>query len=298
MQKMSPPLVSGETVEKIFRLLLQRMLYVLLKSEKDWAMFAASCLLQPDIELPLVTVEDEKAVVLACAAVQVICSSVISLEHVNLEVQSKVVAALYCIHWAYGFLPKAQFDFESENNKSTTDKYTGSSSSNGEEDENLTHNDVSLFSNTSLAEELQTMVTNVFSVLSSGFCRNLNPATRAHAQQMLIQCVRHAVFEGTSDVVRTASACGKWVLALMDQLCTNAEESQQILDMLLEPTNAWPLFAMRPAKFENLPILVEDQLGLSTQVNQSPFSFCFAFYSSRVEKRRGKEGKMFEQVFL
>eukprot|EP00250_Pteridium_aquilinum_P021475 c25138_g1_i1 orf=481-6414(-) len=255
----SPSLVSSETVEKIFRLLLQRMLYVLLKSEKDWAKFAASSALLPDIELPLATVEDEKAIALGCAAAQAICGSVFSLELVNnLEVASKAVASFYCIHWVYGILLKkeqrTQFDSGSDNNESS------------DEDEHLFHHDVSLMSNNCLVEDIQETVTNVSLLLSSGFCRSLMAPTRAHIQQILIQCVRHAVFEGVCDVLKTTSACGKWVLALMDQLCTNAEDVQQVLDMLLEPTDAWPLFTTtRPAKLENFPILVEDRLGLSFQ---------------------------------
>ncbi|MCO5575765.1 hypothetical protein L7F22_029569 [Adiantum nelumboides] len=262
-------LVAPETVETISKVLLQRMLFVLQKSEEDWVTFAASHVLIPVGNLPLTMVADGKAIALACASAQILCQNISSLESVNdLEVTCKVVASFFCIQWAFccdqfscNRKQRAQFDYEGEHKGTATVLYTDSCSSD-EEDEGSHHHHDFFMEIKCGAEDVQNMVKRISHVLSSGFPRNLSLAKRTLVQKMLIECVRHAAFKGTTDVQKMACACGNWVSALMDTLCTKVEDSQKVLDMLLEPADAWPFYALNPTMFKDFRRLANDGLGL------------------------------------
>ncbi|KAI5061228.1 hypothetical protein GOP47_0023733 [Adiantum capillus-veneris] len=285
-----PVLVAPETVESILRVLLHRMLYILQKSEIDWASFAAAHVLLPDVDPSLTTVEDEKAISLACASARLLCQCIYSVQLVNgLEATSKVVATFFCIQWAYSSdhfsykrEQKGQFGFEGEGKESAMVVCTDTGSSD-EEDESPHHRHEFLMQNRFLAKDVQNMVKNILLLLSSGFSRNLSFANRVLVQKMLIQCVRHAAFEGTTDAQTMACACGNWLSALMDDLCTNAEDAQLFLDMLLEPVDAWPFYASESARSEHGLVLVEDGLGQSYEkIRHARFAAVIGKMASRL----------------
>lgn len=252
----SPPILSKQTTEQVIRLLLQRTLHMLVNSENEWARYAASSVLLPDTVVQLVTAEDARVSTnLSCAAMEALCSSIFCVQniHNSFEDAAKVVASFYCVYWDHSMrLEKessGQGDVEGLND--TDDDQSESFMDNQFElDSGIgrlgdsSDKDVSLDVNGSQhdTEEMGANIKALQSILSSGFCKNLSAVMRVIIRQKLAQCIRYAIFDESTESFWMTSLCANWALALIDQLCVDMEETQELLDLLLKPAKSWPFF--------------------------------------------------------
>ena len=249
-------MVSKATTEKVLRFLLERMLKIFVISENDWVRHSASSILKPEVELLVLDADKQTSVTLACISARVICGSIFSLEFIdNLEIASKIVASFFCILWAYSFFSskeqEVQSEAESETADAELDKFMNVNLNT--DDESLSCQDNSCLQAAAYGDEIRTMITEI-SLLFKNF-RNFKPPIRMHVQNLLVQCIRYEVFEGTSDISQMASTCGEWVLYMMDELCIVGEAKNKFLDMLLEPASSWLLFTKLPRSITTIQVL-------------------------------------------
>ncbi|KAH7440164.1 hypothetical protein KP509_04G094400 [Ceratopteris richardii] len=116
----------------------------------------------------------------------------------------------------------------------------------------LNHLDECSAENIFAAEVVHDVIKTISLVLDSECSRNLTSNARALTQQILVQCIRYTVLEGSGHAEKIAFSCANWLSAIMDRLCVETCDSQHVLDWLLEPAYAWPLCATSSRKSESI----------------------------------------------
>ncbi|KAL2613161.1 hypothetical protein R1flu_024853 [Riccia fluitans] len=281
-------IVSDGAAREIFQILLKRILSVSALAEANWVKHSPSLFIdKQDIgELPEDQQLTKELLELAATAIDIISECILCLPSLDRDstVVGKLVAALFCLRWGSPRLedrPVEEEDFDSDL-ESEEDVASEDGSILIEEAEALSvRRDVDDALEAGVDERsieleqgwklLMGSVRNVQNKLSPSFCNSFSALTRFRVRQILIQCLRNAVFDETFDSVPHISVkVATWTKEILTFTCENADEASELLDSLLSPSDDWPLWVEVPTSLKikaesnqpscRLPgILLEDQ---------------------------------------
>lgn len=100
------------------------------------------------------------------------------------------------------------------------------------------------------------------------FFKTLDMQCRRMLGSILVQFVRSVIFEGCSgkpDI--TASLCCQWIVEVVQCLCYDEIEKQNVLDLLLRSNDLWPLWIRPDSSFGGgLTILQPENVPSNVQV--------------------------------
>ncbi|BBN16555.1 E3 ubiquitin-protein ligase listerin [Marchantia polymorpha subsp. ruderalis] len=266
-------IVSDNAAKQILQILLMRILSVLALSDSLWVKSVPSRFVDSqDSELLTFSVDQnrtEEVLELAATAVRVVREGLQCLRSLDRDstVSGKLVAALFCLRWG---CPKLADTPLSGND---SDSEVDSEEDEGSEDGFLLDEEIVQRSPVNILDEvpgpvpdetsgelqqewidLMESVRDMRLELSPLFCKSFSPLTRFRVRQILIHCLRDAVFDANFETPhRVAVKVAAWAKEVVTFTCEGPGEVSDALDMLLASGDCWPQWVDVPSLLQIKP---------------------------------------------
>ena len=245
--------LSGEAVKCIFSETLRRLVELLHMSSFEWARTSCSLLFcaEFDESIQMLDSSFSDKLEMARAALQVLEGSIFCLRTLDEDCRLVpcLLAALFIIDWECIMASEGALDVEFLG----TDMDTGSPISG-----NVIYDHRQEWVNDKLAfgKELHAFRCEI----TSSFWRGLGTCRRLQIGSILAQVLRFCVFETNSfSANRTSTLCCKWALDMLNIVCHDNNELQNMLDQLLCEDRSWPLWVKPVHNDAKMPVIVQLQ---------------------------------------
>lgn len=231
--------LSKESVVIIFEGLLKNLSLILTTSPFDWAEFSCSLLL-PDGSMDFPQIRESSSVIQyerAQFAFEVLEGSIFCLKLLddNCRLISSILAALFIIDWECSMTSHLVDDSSDSFKHDASVKLSVSASRDVVNDNSEERISAKLALGRSIHSLRHKISTSFWTSLSSSIISRLG--------NILVQTIRHAVFETTGLSANGISTlCSEWFLSALEVICRSHTELQVLLDQLLSESRSWPLW--------------------------------------------------------
>ncbi|KAL3679930.1 hypothetical protein R1sor_022886 [Riccia sorocarpa] len=261
-------IVSDGAAREIFEVLLKRILAVLALVEANWVKHSPSLFIDKQdtgelLERPQDPRFAKEILETAATAIDIISECILCLPSLDRDstVVGKLVAALFCLRWGGPGLdrpPVEDEDLDSDPETEEAESEYGSVVTD-EPETQTPRRDIDdapelRFDEHSIELDqgwklLMESVRNVQYKLSPSFCKSLSALTRFRIRQILVQCLRNAIFDEAFDsqISGKVATCTKEIMTFV---CEDGDETSELLDSLLAPGDDWPLWVEVPASLQ------------------------------------------------
>lgn len=245
--------LSGEAIKCMFSGTLRCLVELLHMSSFEWARTSCSLLFcaEFDESIQMLDSSFSDKLEMARAALQVLEGGIFCLRTLDEDCRlvSCLLAALFIIDWECIMASEGALDVEFLG----TDVDTGSLISGNV---SFDHQQEWVIDKLAFGKELHAFRCGI----TSSFWGSLSACRRLQIGSILAQVLRFCIFETNGfRANRTSFLCGEWALDMLNIVCQDNNELQNILDQLLCEDRSWPLWVKPLHNDAKMPPIVQLQ---------------------------------------
>ncbi|XP_042478735.1 E3 ubiquitin-protein ligase listerin [Macadamia integrifolia] len=220
--------LSRDATFRIFEEVLKKIVLFLMNSSFTWAKYASSLILMTGEKESLPKCESyANALEMAKFALEVLEGSFFCLKTFDekCELVSCISAAIFIIDWECSMAAQMTLDEDSMTSEDVGD---------GESRKKL-------HVNIDFGESIHAFRCKI----STDFWKSLSMHHLDRLGRILIQTIRSAIMEtDTSYMERKTALCCQWMLEVLESLCWDCTQEQNMLDQLLDKGSYWPSWVL------------------------------------------------------